>query len=106
MAKDVTYQKYKMRKRPSQVGFTVPKLNHFPWVALLIGLNVAVVAYHGDPRDMVAQASELKKEPIAEVVAPAAPSVEPVVAKAQVEVASKEQPVQMPEPAAVAVKSG
>ena len=36
-------------------------MSHFPWVALLVAVNIAVVVYYGDPREMVAQASAIEK---------------------------------------------
>lgn len=61
MAKDVTYQKYRTEKRSTKRTRTMPSMTHFPWVALLVAINVAVVVYHGDPREMVAEASSLEK---------------------------------------------
>jgi murein DD-endopeptidase MepM/ murein hydrolase activator NlpD len=59
VAKDVTYRKYRAEKRPSKQPWPMPSMTHFPWVALLIAINIAVVVYYGDPREMVAQASAL-----------------------------------------------
>jgi len=61
VAKDVTYRTYRAERRPKKQGGLKQPWAHFPWVAVLIALNVAVVVYHGDPRDMVAHASELEK---------------------------------------------
>ena len=60
-------------------------MEHFPWLAVLVAINVAVVVYHGDPRDMMAQASDLEAQPVvvAQAVATEKPSIEaPIVAAA------------------------
>ena len=85
MAKDVTYQKYKAQRRPPKPGLKWPSMGHFPWLAVLVAINVAVVVYHGDPRDMMAQASDLEAQPVvvAQAVATEKPSIEaPIVAAA------------------------
>ncbi len=103
MAKDVTYQKYKAQRRPSKPGITLPKLNHFPWLMVLFAVNVAVFVYHGDPRDMMAQASELGKDQIAQVNPPAVAPVPTVVAQVQPETVPENKPVDNAEPAVAVV---
>ena len=77
MAKDVTYQKYKTQRRSPQPGFRLPELGRYSWVVALVAVNIAVVVYHGDPRDRMAKASALEPE-----AAQAVPAVEVVETEA------------------------
>ena len=51
-------------------------------MAVLIAVNVAVVVYHGDRRDMVAQASDVENPEVAQVVKKLDAPVKPVLAQA------------------------
>lgn len=61
LAKDVTYKTYRPQGRHPDRARSRWNMARLPWLAILVGLNVAVVVYHGDPRDMLARAGDVSK---------------------------------------------